>query len=190
MPSPVTDEGKAEGDAAQLCLGVVTGARGIAGLVRIKSFTAAPEAIANYGVLRDEAGTPRFDIELVGASKGVLIARLKGVSDRNAAERLKGQRLYLRRADLPEPEADEFYHADLIGLEARLADGTVLGKVEAVHDFGAGASLEIVDAAGKSVMVPFTLAAVPEIDIEGGRLVIVPPSGLFDAPLPAEREQA
>jgi 16S rRNA processing protein RimM len=188
-PSTVTDEGKTAGDAAQLCLGIITGAHGIAGQVRVKSFTAEPEAIAHYGVLRDEAGTPRFELDLVGASKGVLIARLKGVSDRNAAESLKGTRLYVRRGDLPEPEADEFYHADLIGLEARLADGAVLGKVAAVHDFGAGASIEIEDAAGKSVMVPFTLAAVPSIDIEGGWLKIVPPAGLFDAPKPEEQEQ-
>jgi 16S rRNA processing protein RimM len=188
FPSRSTGEGQGAADDARICLGIITGAHGIAGQVRIKSFTAEPDAIAHYGALRDETGTLRFELELVGASKGVLIARLKGVGDRNAAERLKGQRLYLRRADLPEPEADEFYHADLIGLEARLGDGTVLGKVGAVHDFGAGASLEIEDAAGKSVMVPFTCAAVPEIDIEGGWLKIVPPAGLFDA-LPAEREQ-
>ena len=172
---------------ARVCLGVIAGAHGVAGLVRVKSFTAAPQAIAQYGTLQDETGGQRFDLELVGAGKGVLIARIKGVKDRNAAERLKGLRLYVRRAALPEPEAEEFYQADLIGLEAQFADGTSLGKVSAVHDFGAGASLEIEDAAGKSVIVPFTTATVPQIDIAGGRLVVTLPEGLLDAPKQAER---
>jgi 16S rRNA processing protein RimM len=171
---------------ARVCLGVIAGAHGVAGLVRVKSFTAAPAAIARYGALQDETGVERFELELVGEGKGVLIARIKGIKDRNAAERLKGARLYVRRAALPEPGADEFYQADLIGLEARLADGTKLGKVAAVHDFGAGASLEIEDAAGKSVIVPFTAATVPQVDIPGGRLVVVPPEGLLEAPKQAE----
>ncbi len=171
----------------RLCLGVIAGAHGVAGLVRVKSFTAAPRAIADYGTLQDEAGGQRFDLELVGEGKGVLIARIKGVTDRNAAERLKGTRLYVRRGDLPEPGADEFYQADLIGLEALLADGTRLGTVRAVLDFGAGASVEIEDAAGKSVIVPFTASTVPQVDIEGGRLVIAPPEGLFDAPKRTEK---
>ncbi len=165
--------------SARICLGVVVGAHGIRGLVKVKSFTAEPEAIARYGPLADERGEQRMALELVGAHKGVLLARIAGVDDRNAAERLKGTRLYVNRAALPEPEEEEFYEADLVGLEAVRRDGSSLGKVAAVHDFGAGASLEIEDAAGKSVIVPFTRAAVPEIDIAGGRLVVEPPEGLL-----------
>lgn len=177
----------ADGDVARVCLGVITGVHGVRGLVRIKSFTAEPHAIASYGPLSDEQDKRRFELELVGESKGVLIARIADVTDRDAAERLKGLRLYVRRAALPEPEAEEFYQADLLGLEARLRDGTPLGKVSAVHDFGAGASLEIEEPSGKTVIVPFTAAAVPEIDVTGGRLVVDLPEGLVDTPKPAER---
>jgi 16S rRNA processing protein RimM len=148
----------------------------------VKSFTAAPEAIADYGPLSDESGARRFAIELVGAQKGVLLARIKGIEDRNAAERLKGLRLYVRRADLPPPDADEFYEADLIGLAAEREDGTRFGTVRAVNDFGAGASLEIEDEAGKTVLVPFTGAVVPVVDIAQQRIVVVPPPGLLEAP--------
>ena len=166
----------------RICLGIVTGAHGIKGWVRVKSFTADPEAIAAYGPLSDESGARRFEIELVGAQKGVLLARINGVADRNAAERLKGLRLYVRRADLPSPEADEFYEADLIGLDAMREDGTLFGTIRAVNDFGAGASLEIEDPSGKMVLVPFTNAAVPVVDIANRRVVVVPPEGLLDAP--------
>jgi 16S rRNA processing protein RimM len=179
-------ESRGGGDDARICLGIITGAHGVRGRVRIKSFTAEPQAIAGYGALESEAGDRRFELEITGAGKGVLIARIDGIGDRDAAERLKGTRLYVRRAALPPPEAEEFYQADLVGLEARRSDGTPMGRVSAVHDFGAGASLEIEDAAGKTLLVPFTRSAVPQIDIAGGILVIVPPEGLIDAPKPAE----
>jgi 16S rRNA processing protein RimM len=126
-------------------------------------------------------------MELVGAQKGVLLARIEGVEDRNAAERLKGLRLYVRRADLPPPEEDEFYEADLIGLDATLQDGSTFGTIRAVNDFGAGASLEIEDPSGKMVLVPFTNAAVPVVDIANKRVTVVPPAGLLDAP-PGDEE--
>jgi 16S rRNA processing protein RimM len=181
MPSSAEGNGVA-GDSARLCLGVITGAHGIRGRVRVKSFTADPEAIAGYGPLSDENGARRFDLELTGAQKGVLIAYIKGVDDRNAAEALRGLRLYVDRAALPEPEADEFYEADLIGLEATHEDGTIFGTIRAVNDFGAGVSLEIEDPAGKTVVVPFTNAAVPVVDIANKHVVVVPPTGLFEAP--------
>ena len=184
-PSP-SGEGQGEGEDARICLGIITGAHGVRGRVRIKSFTAEPQAIAGYGALETETGDRRFALEITGEGKGVLIARIDGIDDRDAAERLKGTRLYVRRAALPPPEAEEFYQADLVGLEALRSDGTPMGRVSAVHDFGAGASLEIEDAAGKSLLVPFTRSAVPQIDIAGGRLVIVPPEGLIDAATPAE----
>jgi 16S rRNA processing protein RimM len=167
-------------------MGVITGAHGIKGEVRVKSFTAEPEAIAAYGALEDERGGRRLALTLTGTVRGMLIARVEGVSDRNAAERLKGTRLYLSRAALPEPKEEEYYHADLIGLAAVLRDGSAFGRVRAVHEYGAGDSLEIERADGGLVVVPFTEAAVPEIDIAAGRVVIDPPEGLLDNP--AQRE--
>jgi 16S rRNA processing protein RimM len=169
-------------------MGVITGAHGVRGAVRVKSFTADPAAIMAYGPLEDESGARRLALELDGTVRGMLIARIAGVADRNAAERLKGTRLYLPRAALPPTEAEEYYHADLIGLAAELADGTGFGRVRAVHDYGAGDSLEIEKPDGAVVLVPFTEAAVPLVDLAQGRLVVEPPAGLFDRPVEAEEE--
>jgi 16S rRNA processing protein RimM len=109
---------------------------------------------------------------------GVVIMRAPGVKDRTAAERLKGTKLYLDRAQLPAPEPDEFYHADLIGLRVELRSGERLGVVTAVQDYGAGPILEVGNGRG-SVLIPFTRAVVPEVDLEGGRLVAEPLPGLI-----------
>ncbi len=175
LSTVTTDPAEGVAQSARLCLGVVTGAQGVRGQVRIKSFTAEPNAIADYGPLEDERGTRRFELELVGEAKGVLIARIAGIADRNAAEGLKGLRLYVPRAALPATDPDEFYYADLVGLAAMLKDGSVFGTVAAVHDFGAGASLEIALPDGKSTIIPFTGAAVPVVDVAGGRIVVDPP---------------
>lgn len=188
-PLPPPAESSGAGESARICLGIITGVHGIKGWVRVKSFTAAPEAIAAYGPLQDESGARRFALEIVGAGKGVLLARIAGIADRNAAERLKGLRLYVRRADLPPPQDDEFYEADLIGLAALLEDGSPFGVIRGVNDFGAGASLEIEDQAGKTVVVPFTAAAVPTVDVARKRVVVVPPAGLLDAPTRDEAEE-
>jgi 16S rRNA processing protein RimM len=176
----------------QVCVGIVTGPHGVTGAVRIKSFTARPEDVAAYGLLADESGVRRLELRLLGAAKGVLIGRLSGVDDRNRAEALRGLRLYLPRAALPPPDDEEYYHADLIGLAVLLIDGTPLGRVRAVHDFGAGDTLEIERHGAPPAMVPFTRAIVPEVGIEAGRLVVDPPPGLLDdvdaAPIPAEEE--
>ncbi len=148
--------------------------------MRIKSFTARPEDVAAYGPLADQTGCRHLELRLIGAAKGVLIARLPGVEDRNRAEELRGLRLYLPRAALPPPAEDEYYHADLIGLAAVLGDGTPLGQVRAVHDFGAGDTLEIARPGAPPAMVPFTRAVVPIVDLEAGRLVVEPPPGLID----------
>jgi len=168
----------------RVCMGIVGAPHGVRGSVRVKSFTDAPEAIANYGALEDESGGRRFTLRVVGAAKGdgMVIAELSGVADRDQAEALRGLRLYAPRAVLPATAEDEFYHADLVGLAAVLDDGARLGTVIAVHDFGAGDVIEIARAAGQPVLVPFTKAAVPVVDIAGGRIVIDPPEGLFDAP--------
>jgi 16S rRNA processing protein RimM len=163
----------------RVCLGVVTGAHGIQGAVRIKSFTEAPEDIARYGSLTDDGGRC-YDVRVIGAAKGVVIARLSGVENRNHAEALRGLRLYLPRAALPQTETEEYYHADLIGLEAVLNDGTPVGRVRAIHDFGSGDTLELARPGAPPVMVPFTRAVVPSVELAAGRLVLDPPPGLLD----------
>jgi 16S rRNA processing protein RimM len=164
----------------RLCVGIVTGPQGVRGAVRVKSFTEVPEDIARYGPLGDEAGQRCFELQVCGAAKGVLIARLSGVEDRNQAEALRGLRLYLPRSALPQTEAEEYYHADLIGLEAVLGDGTPVGRVRAIHDFGAGDTLELARPGAQPVMVPFTRAVVPVVELAKGQLVLDPPPGLLD----------
>jgi 16S rRNA processing protein RimM len=164
----------------QVCVGIITGPHGVTGAVRIKSFTERPEDIVAYGPLADQSGTRRLELRLIRAAKGVLIARLPGIDDRNQAEALRGLRLFLPRAALPTPEPEEYYHADLIGLAAELADGTPIGRVRAVHDFGAGDTLEIERQGVPPAMVPFTRAIVPAVEIEAGRLIVDPPPGLLD----------
>jgi len=171
----------------RICLGAIAGVHGVRGLVRLKSYTAEPQAIVAYGPLEDELGKRSFEIDLVGASRGALIARIKGIEDRNAAERLKGEKLYVARAKLPPPAEEEFYQHDLIGLEALLADGSAFGRVSAVHDYGGGPSIEIERPGQASVIVPFTRATVPSVDLGAGRLVVAPPAGLLDAAKPAKK---
>ncbi len=170
--------------AKRLCLGIITGPHGVRGAVRIKSFTEDPAAIGDYGPVSDQAGMRRFVLTVAGQMKGVVLVEIEGVEDRDTAEALRGLHLYVDRAQLPPAEAEEFYHADLIGLRAELADGTVLGKVAELHDFGAGQSVEIVGVSGEAILVPFTKAAVPVVDLAAGRIVIDPPAGLFDKPAP------
>ena len=164
----------------RVCVGIVAGAHGVQGAVRVKSFTADPEDIARYGPLEDETGGQRWSLRIIGSAKGVVIARLAGLNDRDRAESLRGLRLYLPRAALPPTADEEYYHADLIGLAAALTDGTALGHVSAVHDFGAGDTLEIARPKGPPAMVPFTRAIVPVVDLAAGRLVLDPPPGLID----------
>ncbi len=161
---------------SRVCLGAFAGAHGVRGLVRIKSFTEVPEDVAAYGPLSDEAGDRSFRLTVTGRAKGAVLAKVEGVADRDAAEALKGVRLYVERAALPPPEEeDTFYHADLIGLRAESPQGEGLGEVIAVQDYGSGPLLEVRDQARKSAFYPFTRAVVPEVDIAGGRLVIDAP---------------
>ena len=168
---------------ARICLGVIAGAHGVRGLVRLRAFTERPEDMTAYGPLEDEAGERRFTLDLAGRSRGAPLARIEGVGDRNRAQALTGTRLYVPRERLPEIEEEEtYYQADLIGLAAEDPEGRPLGRVAAVHDFGAGDILELEGpeaAGGKgagSLLVPFTRAVVPVIDLEDGRLVVdLPP---------------
>jgi 16S rRNA processing protein RimM len=147
----------------------------VRGEVRIKAFTENPRAIGRYGPVEDESGTRRFKVTVRGETKGLVIARLDGVADRNQAEALKGLRLYVPREKLPKPKRGEWYVADLIGLAAVDMGGTPLGRVKSVQNFGAGDVIEIGRDDGTSEFLPFSKQVVPEVDIEGGRVVIDPP---------------
>jgi 16S rRNA processing protein RimM len=163
--------------ANRVCVAQIGAAHGIRGEVRLRAFTEDPMAVACYGLLESEDGTQRFEIETLRPAKGNLVARLAGVNDRNAAERLTNIKLYVPRDRLPPTEdADTFYHADLIGLAAVAPDGSALGTVTAMHNFGAGVLVEITPSdRGETMLVPFSNTAVPTIDIAGGRIVVVLP---------------
>jgi 16S rRNA processing protein RimM len=179
-PSRRTNRADPTEAAQRVCVGIVTGPQGVHGQVRIKSFTEVTEDIAGYGPLEDETGRRHFELGICGTAKGVVIACLTGIEDRDEAEALRGLHLYLPRSALPQPEAGEYYHADLIGLEAVLGDGTPVGRVRAIYDFGAGDTLELTRPGAPPVMVPFTRTVVPVIDPAEGRLVLDPPPGLLD----------
>jgi 16S rRNA processing protein RimM len=161
-------------------LGEIGAAQGLKGEVRLRSYTEEPAAIARYGPLFDEKGRA-FEIERVRLTPKALIARFKGVTSREAAEALLRTKLYVESDRLPERAAEEWYHADLIGLAALDANGKKIGVVVAVQNFGAGDLIEVKPEEGDAtVLVPFTRETVPEVDVEGGRLVLAPPEGLFE----------
>ena len=160
----------------RILLGVVGRPHGVRGLVHVHSYTADPEDLSAYGALVDDAGRA-WSL----AWRGAGVAQLRDGSgsplpDRTAAEKLTNTRLYIDRDRLPPAEAEEFYQADLLGLAARGMDGAALGRVAVVHDYGAGVSLEIAREGAAPLLVPFTRAAVPEVDVAGGFLVVDPPT--------------
>ncbi len=161
-------------------VGVIGAARGLKGDVRVKSFTADAHAIGSYGPLTDETGTKIFNLKVIGQQKGQVLVRIKGVDDRTAVDALKGQALYVERDRLPETEEEEYYFSDLVGLQAQLKDGTDFGRVVEVEDHGGGPFLELAVPDRGRVLVPFTKAAVPVVDIAGSRVVIDPPEGLLE----------
>lgn len=166
--------------AERICVAQISAAHGTHGEVKLMSFTADPMAVKDYGPLETEDGTATYEIEALRPAKTHLVARLAGVHDRSTAEHLANIRLFVPRTRLPAPAADEFYHTDLIGLTAVAIDGRTLGTVVAVHNFGAGDILELrCEGERNTVMVPFTTATVPMVDLAGGRMVIDPPRGLF-----------
>lgn len=168
-PAPTPDPA-----GKRICVARIGAAHGTTGEVRLWSFTADPKAAAGYGVLATADGRA-IEIASLRPGKGFLIARIAGVTDRNGAERLCNLDLLIPRDRLPPPAADEYYHADLIGLAAHDRDGNALGTVIAVHNFGAGDLLEVAPARGQTLLLPFTAEVAPEIDIAGGRIVLVPP---------------
>jgi 16S rRNA processing protein RimM len=165
----------------RVLVGEIARPQGLQGEVRIRSFTAHPAAITEYGPLEDETGARLFEIESLRVTPKALSARLKGVTSRDEAEALTGTKLYVPHSRLPAREEDEWYHTDLIGISALDREGVAIGSVVAVHNFGAGDLLEIRPASGgNTVLMPFTRDTVPEVDVEGGWLRIAPPDGLFE----------
>jgi 16S rRNA processing protein RimM len=167
-------------DATLILLGVIGAAHGIRGEVRIKAFTGDPLAIAGYGPLTDAKGR-RFEIAEARPAKEVVVARIKGITSREAAESLNGVELFVSRDKLPAPEdEDEFLHADLIGCSVVGLEGILLGTVTSVDNYGAGDLLDIATPDGRSVLMPFTRAFAPRIDVTARRIEAEPPAGLFE----------
>jgi 16S rRNA processing protein RimM len=161
----------AERQGHAVLLATIGAPHGVRGEVRVKSFTAEPMSLGDYGPLAAADGR-RFDIERLRPAKQVVIAKFRGIDDRDSAEALNGTELYVDREALPAAGEDEFYHADLIGLTALREAGEALGTIVAIHDFGAGDILEIAPARGPSLLVPFTRAAVPHVDMADGRVIV------------------
>jgi 16S rRNA processing protein RimM len=165
-----------------ILVGVIGAAQGLRGEVRVKPYTEDPMALAGYGALYASDGR-RFEVLDLRPAKTVVVVRFRGINDRNAAEALSGVELYIDRASLPDEDLEEgeFFHADLEGLEAWAADGSFWGVVTGVFDFGGGDLLELRVEGGKPVVIPFTLAAVPEVDVDKGRILVDPlAAGLID----------
>lgn len=170
------------GRVKRVIVGEIGRPHGVRGLMRLRAFTADPRAIGSYGPLTDEAGTSRFDLTVLPDS----IVRIEGVTDRDQAAKLTGVKLYAERDRLPAPaDPEEFFLCDLEGLPAFLEDGTRLGTVRAVEDHGAGAFL-VIDAAAGELLLPFTKAVVPVVDVAAGRVVVVPPVEVVVTPQPGE----
>lgn len=165
--------------AHRICVARIGAAHGTGGEIRLWPFTARAEAVAAYGPLQSADGTQTFEIEALRPAKDHLVARLKGVTDRATAERLRNVDLYVPRERLPATEPGEFYYTDLIGLEAQDTTGKAIGTVAAVHNFGAGDIVEIAPCAGgETVMLPFSSAVVPRVEVAEGRIVVNPPQEL------------
>ena len=161
----------------RICVGAISGAFGVRGEVRLKSFCSEPADIARYGPLWTEDGTRSFAVRITRPVPGGFAARLSGISTREQAESLSATALFADRASLPSLPDDEFYHADLIGLEVRDTGGALLGRVRALHNHGAGDILDIqLAGGGTGLLVPFTRRNVPTVDLAAGRIIVDPPA--------------
>jgi 16S rRNA processing protein RimM len=159
-----------------ICIARIGAAHGVRGAVKLWTFTEDPLAVTQYGVLATKDGSRSFEIASARAAKDHLVATLKGVATREDAERLNGIELYIARDQLPDTGDDEYYHADLIGLTAVDAAGGPIGRVIAIHNFGAGDIIEIAPPHGATMLLPFTNAVVPSVDLANGRVVIELPA--------------
>ncbi|MDX2307867.1 MAG: ribosome maturation factor RimM [Hyphomicrobium sp.] len=174
MPSPSLKQADPAGRL--VLLGEIGPAHGVRGEVIVRSYTADPADITAYGILTDETRRNTFQVSLVRVTPKGVVVRIAGHDDRTAVEKLRGVRLYVPRDRLPPPADGEFYHEDLIGLEATTPAGEVIGRVVAIQNFGAGDLVEIERAgAHETELIPFTEASVPEIDFAAGRMKVIPP---------------
>ena len=165
----------------KICVGAIAGAYGVNGEVRLKSFTAEPTAMADYGPLSSEDGQKEFSITLTRPIKNGLAGRVSGVKTKEQADALKGVKLFVDRSKLPDLPDDEYYHSDLIGVEVFDTGGELLGRVKAVMNHGAADLLEIHGPGLKiTILLPFTLEVVPTVDLKAGKIVTDPPEGLLD----------
>ena len=172
-----------------ICIARIGAAHGTRGAVKLFTFTEDPFAVKRYGPLSTKDGTRRFKLTHAREAKGHLVAEFAGVTSRNEAERLNGLELYVPREALPATESDEYYHADLIGLLAVTTTEAPLGHVVAIHNFGAGDIVEIAPPdGGPTMLLPFSNAVVPTVDLAGGRVVIDPP-GEEEAEAPPQRHE-
>ena len=158
--------------AAHICIARIGAAHGVRGAVKLWTFTEDPLAVKAYGPLLTKDGARSFEVATAREAKGHLVATLKGIATREDAERLNGLELYVAREKLPATEQDEYYHADLIGLAAVNAANEPIGRVAAIHNFGAGDIIEIAPPQGPTMLLPFTNAVVPTVDVKAGRVVI------------------
>lgn len=157
---------------SQICVARIGAAHGVRGQVKLWTFTEDPLAVKRYGPLSTKDGSRQFEVTHVREARDHLVATLKGIATRNDAERLNGIELYVAREKLPATEEDEYYHADLIGLAAITTADEPLGRVIAIHNFGAGDIIEIAPPEGPTLLLPFTNAVVPMVDLAGGRVAI------------------
>jgi 16S rRNA processing protein RimM len=162
--------------AAPICVARIGAAHGVRGAVKLWTFTEDPLAVKRYGPLTTKDGARQFEVTHAREANGHLVATLKGIATRDEAERLNGIELYVARDQLPATDEDEYYHADLIGLAAVNAANEPIGRVLAIHNFGAGDIIEIAPAQGATLLLPFTNAVVPTVDLAGGRVVVKLPA--------------
>ncbi|MCS3444769.1 MULTISPECIES: ribosome maturation factor RimM [Bradyrhizobium] len=155
-----------------VCVARIGAAHGVRGAIRLWTFTEDPLAVKDYGPLMTKDGTRQFEVTHAREAKDHLVVTLKGVASRDDAERLNGLELYVPRDRLPDTDDGEYYHTDLIGLAAVTTTEQPLGKVIAIHNFGAGDIIEIAPPQGATMLLPFTNAVVPTVDLDGGRVVI------------------
>jgi len=169
---------------SQICVARIGAAHGVRGEVKLWTFTEDPLAVKRYGPLVTKDGARQFEVTHAREAKGHLVAVLKGVATREDAERLNGVELYIGREKLPATEEDEYYHADLIGLAAVTVAGEPLGRVIAIHNLGAGDIIEIAPPQGATMLLPFTNAVVPAVDLANGRVVIELPDEIEGEDVP------
>lgn len=164
----------------QICVGAIGGSYGVRGELRVKSFCAVAEDLETYSPLSNEDGSRQFELALIRPIKNGFVARIVGVTTKEEADALKGVQLFAARDQLPSLPDDEYYHTDLMGLEVLDTGGTLLGTVKSVMNHGAGDLLEVqLPDSSATTLLPFTLAAVPTVDLAARRIIADPPEGLF-----------